>query len=107
MLDGRRRLIVVFVVAAFAVATWTGPMMGCTGSKTPAGVKSVGNAKCPVSGKPVGGSAKAPTFHSDFRGYRIGFMCPSCKGEFDSASGDKKLLLLNKALVSVKKPPVQ
>ena len=28
----------------------------------------IGNATCPVSGKPVGGSAAAPSFYSDFRG---------------------------------------
>jgi hypothetical protein len=107
MLHGSRRLIVVFAVAALAVASLAGLSTGCSGAKTPAGIKAVGNAACPVSGKPVGGSAKAPTFHSDFRGYRVGFMCPVCKGDFDGASDAKKLRLLNKALVSVNKPPVK
>ena len=67
----------------------------------------VGNATCPVSGKPVGGSAAAPSFYSDFHGKRVGFMCPNCKGTFDSAAEDKKLDLLNKALASVGLAPVK
>jgi hypothetical protein len=67
----------------------------------------VGNAKCPVSDKPVGGDPKAPTFFSDFKGYRVGFMCPVCKGKFDSKDDAGKLELLNKALKSVGKEPVK
>jgi hypothetical protein len=76
--------------------------------ETPAGeAQIVGNAVCPVSGKPVGGSATAPNFHSDFSGWRVGFMCPVCKGKFDSAPAAKKLELLNKALQSVGKPIIE
>ena len=73
-------------------------------SKGKAAAKVLGNATCPVSGKPVGGTPSAPTFHSDFKGYRVGFMCPSCKGKFDSADDFKKADLLSKALQSVKGP---
>ena len=93
-------------LAALAATALAAPAAGCVGSKTPKGIELVGNSKCPVSGNPVGGSAKAPTFHSDFKGYRIGFMCPNCKGKFDRASDDEKLRLLNKALQSVGKKPV-
>ncbi len=96
-----------FWIAAVAVLALAVPQTACTGTKKPSNVKLVGNAKCPVSGKPVGGSAKAPTFHSDFQGYRVGFMCPSCKGKFDSSNDSKKLRLLNKALASVGKPAVK
>lgn len=67
----------------------------------------VGNATCPVSDKPVGGSASAPSFYSDFQGKRVGFMCPSCKAKFDSAPDNKKQELLNKALKSKGRAPVK
>jgi hypothetical protein len=65
----------------------------------------VANSICPVSGKPVAGKPEAPTFFSDFRGWRIGFMCPVCKGQFDAADDAQKLAYLNRALKSVGKPP--
>ena len=79
-------------------------LAGCPGDKaTPgAGAEVVGNAVCPVSGKPVGGAPSAPSFYSDHQGRRIGFMCPSCKGKFDSASEQEKTRLLKKAMESVK-----
>ncbi len=81
-------------------------LAGCQSKPAPASsrdVQLVGNATCPVSGKPVGGTAAAPTFHSDYRGHRVGFMCPSCKGTFDSADDMKKEDLLRKALDSAEK----
>lgn len=60
----------------------------------------IGNKLCPVSGKPVGGSPEAPMFYSDYQGYRIGFMCPVCKGKFDSANTELKDEYLQKALAS-------
>lgn len=63
----------------------------------PPAVQVVGNATCPVSGKPVAGAPDAPTFHSDFEGYRIGFMCPVCKGTFDKAPLEEKRRLLSRA----------
>ena len=63
----------------------------------------VGNSLCPVSGKAVAGDPKEPTFHSDFEGYRIGFMCPVCKGKFDSADENGKKEMLKTALKSVGK----
>lgn len=101
----RRQLLSALAVVALA-GPLAGPGAGCTGAKTPKGIQLVGNSKCPVSGNPVGGSAKAPTFHSDFKGHRVGFMCPNCKGKFDRASDAEKLSLLNKALQSVGKKPV-
>lgn len=67
----------------------------------------VGNATCPVSGKPVGGSAAAPSFYSDFRGHRVGFMCPNCKATFDGSAETRKLELLNKALEAADKPALR
>jgi hypothetical protein len=66
-------------------------------------VELVGNSVCPVSGKPVAGKPDNPTFYSDFRGYRLGFMCPVCKAAFDSATDAQKLTYLNQALESVGK----
>ncbi len=63
----------------------------------------VENATCPVSDSPVGGAPESPTFYSDYKGYRIGFMCPVCKGKFDSADDARKKELLDKALASVGK----
>ncbi len=70
-------------------------------------VKPVGNSVCPVSDNPVGGSPDKPHFYSDFKGYRIGFMCPVCKGKFDKADDAEKKDILNKALKSVGKPPLK
>jgi hypothetical protein len=67
----------------------------------------VGNGTCPVSGNPVGGTAASPFFNSDFKGYRIGFMCPSCKAKFEKADEAGKLELLNKALKTAGKPEVK
>jgi hypothetical protein len=67
----------------------------------------IGNSICPVSGQPVAGKPDAPTFYSDFKGWRIGFMCPVCKGKFDAADAAQKLAYLNKALTSAGKPPVE
>lgn len=63
----------------------------------------VGNKLCPISGKPVGGSPEAPIFYSDYQGHRIGFMCPVCKGKFDSANAELKDEYLQKALTEQKK----
>lgn len=63
----------------------------------------MGNAVCPVSDKPVGGAPRAPSFYSDYQDHRIGFMCPTCKGTFDSADDREKGRLLKKALQSVAK----
>ena len=86
-------------------------LAGCSGSTAPVpaspGVKVMGNPVCPVSGNAVGGSAQNPHFHSDFKEFRIGFMCPTCKGTFDESSDEQKLLFLNKALAGVNKPPVK
>jgi hypothetical protein len=75
-----------------------GPL-GCSKSpaRAPTAIKAVGNASCPVSDKPVAGDPAAPTFSSDFEGWRVGFMCPVCKGEFDGATLAKKKRLLAKA----------
>lgn len=106
----RRTLLSLGALGALLISAALVPaslaLPGCLGKKQPkpAGVKLVGNATCPVSGKPVGGSASSPNFHADFRGYRIGFMCPNCKGKFDRAGDAKKLELLNKALKSTGKP---
>lgn len=84
-------------------------LAGCQSKPAPSGggdVKVVGNVTCPVSDKPVGGTAAAPSFYSDYRGHRVGFMCPSCKGKFDGADDSKKEELLRKAIDSVgKKKP--
>ena len=79
-------------------------LTACPGgnSAPAAGATIVGNAVCPVSDKPVGGSAKAPSFYSDFKGHRIGFMCPSCKGKFDAAKKQEQDRLLQKALESTR-----
>jgi len=69
-----------------------------TPAEDKADIQLVGNTLCPVSGKPVGGSPSAPNFYSDHNGYRIGFMCPVCKGKFDSADAIKQDELLKKAL---------
>ncbi len=66
-------------------------------AKQKAAIQVLGNTVCPVSGKPVGGSPSAPNFYSDHNGYRIGFMCPVCKGKFDSADTAKKDEYLKKA----------
>jgi hypothetical protein len=79
--------------------------VGC-GSQTPTtdpGVKMVGNSTCPVSGNPVGGMANNPTFYSDYNGYRVGFMCPVCKGKYDDADDKARRQWLEKALASVGK----
>jgi len=55
----------------------------------------------------VGGSAAAPSFHSEYRGKRIGFMCPNCKATFDGSDDARKLELLNKALISVGRPALE
>jgi hypothetical protein len=70
-------------------------------------VEKIGNAVCPVSGKPVAGTPDAPTFYSDYQNYRIGFMCPVCKAKFDSGAHAQKLDWLNKALKSAGKPPLK
>lgn len=80
----------------------------CTRSRTPqAGdmtvvkmseVVTVGNATCPVSNKPVAGKPEAPSFYSVFQGHKVGFMCPVCKGTFDSATAAEKRVLLDRAL---------
>jgi len=78
-------------------------LAGCPRGKatSTAGAEVVGNAICPVSGKPVGGTPSAPCFFSEHKGYRIGFMCPSCKGKFDSANEQEKTRLLQKAQMSI------
>jgi hypothetical protein len=69
----------------------------------PDDLQVVGNSICPVSGKNVAGAANAPTFYSDWKSYRIGFMCPVCKGTFDGSDDSGKDALLKKALESVGK----
>jgi hypothetical protein len=84
---------------------WAFPVQAKAG-EAPA-VQLVKNPICPVSDMPVAGPADNPTFTSDYKGYRIGFMCPVCKGKFDKADEVKKLAWLNKALAKVGKPPVK
>jgi|GEM_PF-5174817 len=67
-------------------------------TETKTNVTFVGNSVCPVSGKPVAGNPQAPNFYSDHNNFRIGFMCPVCKGKFDSADDAKKDEFLAKAL---------
>lgn len=101
------RLFTAFLIVLFLFIFVCACFAGSEPEKEKAVVQVVGNSECPVSGKVVGGKAASPTFYSDFRGYRIGFMCPVCKGKFDSADETGKLEYLNKALKSVGKQPVK
>lgn len=103
--SGRFVLSLIVVMVCWAAAC-TQSSQPAAGDPPAAGAEIIGNSACPVSDKPVAGSAKNPTFYSDFKGMRVGFMCPNCKGTFDSAADDKKLELINKALSSVGRDPL-
>jgi len=98
-----KTMICSLIVTAWLVAPW----IALAESPAASAPELVGNKLCPVSGNPVGGSPDNPFFFSDFKGYRVGFMCPVCKAKFDKADDAGKTELLNKALASVGKPPVK
>lgn len=100
-----KKAVVLLTMAFALVAIWLGTGCEKPAMELPKGIALVGNSVCPVSEKPVGGSAQNPHFYSDFKGYRVGFMCPVCKGIFDKADEEQKQAFVNKALASVKKGP--